>query len=46
MIVYCDMNHFFDYESVIVCDQGNDSVDYAILKDVKKGDLCDYTGLW
>ena len=39
MIVYCDMNHFFDYESVIMCDQGNDSVDYAILKDVKKGDL-------
>ena len=39
MIVYCDMNHFFDYESVIICDQGNDSVDYAILKDVKKGDL-------
>lgn len=38
MIVYCDMNHFFDYESVIMCDQGNDSVDYAILKDVK-GDL-------
>lgn len=33
------MNHFFDYESVIMCDQGNDSVDYAILKDVKKGDL-------
>lgn len=33
------MNHFFDYESVIICDQGNDSVDYAILKDVKKGDL-------
>ena len=32
-------NHFFDYESVIICDQGNDSVDYAILKDVKKGDL-------
>ena len=27
MIVYCDMNHFFDYESVIMCDQGNDSVD-------------------
>ena len=24
---------------VIICDQGNDSVDYAILKDVKKGDL-------
>ena len=39
MIVYCDMNHFFDHESVIICDQGNDSVDYAILKDVKKGDL-------
>ena len=39
MIVYCDMNHFFDYESVIMCDQGNDSVDYAVLKDVKKGDL-------
>ena len=39
MIVYCDMNHFFDYESVVICDQGNDSVDYAILRDVKKGDL-------
>lgn len=22
MIGYCDMNHFFDYESVIICDQG------------------------
>lgn len=39
MIVYCDMNHFFNYESVIICDQGNDSVDYAILRDVRKGDL-------
>ena len=36
MIVYCDMNHFFDYESVIMCDQGNDSVDYAILKEKEK----------
>lgn len=39
MIVYCDVNHLFDYEDIVICDQGNDSVDYAIVRDVQKGDL-------
>lgn len=39
MIVYCDVNHLFDYEDVVVCDQGHDSVDYAIIRDVEKNDL-------
>lgn len=38
MIVYCDVNHLFD-GNVVICDQGNDSVDYALIRDASKGDL-------
>lgn len=41
VIIFCDTSHIFDYENVqtIIVGKGSDSADFALVNEVKNGDL-------